>query len=154
VRLLPTWRSGKPPAQDNRGYLYEDEAMRLLIVPAVLAVTIGLAAPALADPDPDSNFLTALNNAGITYKSGPDAIAIGKRACQLMDQGHPQADVVKGMTEQNAGFTTEGATQFTTIAEGAYCPQYLGGGPTAAPPSPSQPVVPPFVELPPLPAAR
>ncbi len=128
--------------------------MRLLVVPAVLAAAICLAPPVPADPDPDSSFLAALNNAGITYKSGPDAIAIGKRACQLMDQGHPQNDVIKGMTEQNAGFTIDGASQFTKIAEGAYCPQYLGGGPAPAPPSPSQPVVPPFAELPPLPAAR
>jgi hypothetical protein len=125
--------------------------VRLLVGLAGLAAAIGLAAPAHADPDAD--FLAALNNARITYQNGPDAIAIGKRACQLMDQGHPEADVIKGMTQQNAGFSTDGASQFTRIAEGAYCPQYLGGGPTPAPP-PSEPAVPPFAELPPLPAAR
>jgi hypothetical protein len=55
------------------------------------------------------------------------------------------------MAQQNAGFTADGATQFTKIAEGAYCPQYLGGGPPAPPPS--QPAVPPFFPWPPLPAA-
>jgi Protein of unknown function (DUF732) len=125
--------------------------MRLLVVPAVLAAAIWLAIPAQGDADGD--FLAALNNARITYQSGPDAIAIGKKACQLMDQGHPEADVITSMTQQNAGFTTGGASQFTKIAEGVYCPQYLGGGPAPAPP-PSEPVVPPFAELPPLPAAR
>lgn len=127
--------------------------MRLLVVVTVLAAAIGLATPAKADPDPDADFLAALNKAGITYQSGPDAIAIGRRACQLMDQGHPEADVVKSMTQQNSGFTTDGATQFTKIAEGAYCSQYLGGGPSPTPPSSSAPWVPPFDPLPPLPPA-
>lgn len=128
--------------------------MRLRVVLGVLATATGLATPAHADPDPNAGFLAALNHAGITYQSGPDAIAIGRRACELMDQGHPEGDVIKSMTQQNAGFTTGGATQFTKIAEGAYCPQHLGGGPSSAMPSPPQePIVPPF-ELPPLPAAR
>ena len=75
-------------AEDNRADLYEDEAMRLLVVLAGLAAVMGLATPAQADAgNPDADFLAALNNAGITYKSGPDAIAIGRRACELMDQG-------------------------------------------------------------------
>lgn len=125
--------------------------MRLVVMLAALAVAIGRAASAQADPDPDAGFLTALNNAGITYHNGADAIAIGRRACQLMDQGHSEADVIKSMTEQNSGFTTDGATQFTKIAEGAYCPQYPGAGPPAPPPS--QPAVPPFFVWPAPPAA-
>ncbi|MGA8547136.1 MAG: DUF732 domain-containing protein [Mycobacterium sp.] len=125
--------------------------MRLLVVVAVVAAAIGLATSAQADPDPDADFLGALNRAGITYQSGADTIAIGRRACQLMDQGDPEADVVKSTTQQNAGFSTDGATQFTKIAEGTYCPQYLGGGPSPAPPSSSAPWVPPFDPLPPLP---
>jgi hypothetical protein len=67
--------------------------MRLLLVLAGFggAVTAP-AAPAQADPNED--FLAALNNPGITYHNGPDAIGIGQRACQLMDQGHPEADVI------------------------------------------------------------
>ncbi|MGO9032396.1 DUF732 domain-containing protein [Mycobacterium sp.] len=61
--------------------------MRLPIVLASFAAVIGQAAPAQADVDGD--FLAGLNNAGITYQSGPDAIGIGRRACDLMDQGHP-----------------------------------------------------------------
>ena len=45
------------------------------------------------------DFLAGLNNAGITYQSGPDAITIGRRASQLMDQGHTEPDVIKSMTE-------------------------------------------------------
>jgi len=111
--------------EDNGADLYEDEAMRLLVVLAGFGAVIGLAAPAHADRGGD--FLAALNNAGITYKNGRDAIGIGQRACQLMDQGHPEADVIKGMTEQNAGFTNDGATRFVQIAENVYCPQHKGG---------------------------
>ena len=69
---------------DGKGAdLYEDEGMRLLVALAGQAAVIGLAVPAQAD---DGDFLAGLNNAGITYQSGPDAIGIGGRACDLMDQ--------------------------------------------------------------------
>ena len=77
--------------------------MRLYVVLASFAAVVGLATPAHADPDPDASFLAALDNAGITFQSGPDAVGIGRRAYQLMDQGHTEPDVIKSMTEQNAG---------------------------------------------------
>jgi Protein of unknown function (DUF732) len=123
--------------------------MRLLAVLAGVGAAIGLAAPAQADPDRD--FLAALNNAGITYKTGPDAIGIGQRACQLMDQGHPEADVIKGMTQQNAGITNAAATKFVQIAENVYCPQHAGG--VVTPPPPAQPAVPPDFPWPAPPGA-
>jgi hypothetical protein len=132
--------------------LYEDEAMRLPIVLASLAALLGLAVPAHADPDPDASFLDALDNAGITYHNGPDAIAIGRRACQLMDQGHPEPDVIKSMTQQNAGFTDDGAAKFIQIAESVYCPQHTGGA--VAPPPAQQPNYPlPEFPWPALPGA-
>lgn len=126
--------------------------MRLLVVLASFASVIGLAAPVQADPDPDSSFLAALNNAGITYQNGSDAIAIGRRACELMDQGHPEPDVIKSMTEQNPGFTIDAATQFTQIAESIYCPQHIGGA-VSPPPPPSPTYEPPDFPWPAPPAA-
>ncbi len=123
--------------------------MRPLVVLAGFGAVIGLAAPAQADPDGD--FLGALNNAGITFKNGPNAIGIGKRACHLMDQGHSEADVIKSMVQQNPGFTNDAATQFAKIAENVYCPQHIGGA--AAPPQPSEPAIPPLFPWPPPPAA-
>lgn len=129
--------------------------MRLRGVLATFAVVLGLATPAQADPgDPGADFLAALNNAGVTYKSGPDAVGIGGRACELMDQGHSQADVIKAMTDQNPGFTTGGATKFVEIAENTLCPQHIGGALSPPPPPPpSQPEVPFFPALPAPPAA-
>ncbi|MGH3597490.1 MAG: DUF732 domain-containing protein [Mycobacterium sp.] len=105
--------------------------MRLRLVLAGLAAIIGLAVPAQADPgstDPgmDASFLAALDKAGITYHNGADAVAAAKTACQLMDQGKPELDVIKQVTELNPGFTISGAAKFTAIAASAYCPQYLG----------------------------
>jgi Protein of unknown function (DUF732) len=126
--------------------------MRLPIVPASFSAIIGLAAPAHADADGD--FLAGLNNAGITYQSGPDAIGIGRRACDLMDQGHPPADVIKAMMDQNPGFTNDAAARFVEIAENTLCPQHIGGAVAPPPPPPpQQPAVPPFFPWPALPGA-
>jgi hypothetical protein len=126
--------------QDNDARLYENEAMRMLVALASFAAVIGMAAPAQADPGssdsgPDASFLAALDKAGITYQSGTAAVAGGKRACELMDQGHPESDVIKSMSASNPGFTTDGAAKFTTIAVSAYCPQHLGEPITQAPPT-------------------
>jgi hypothetical protein len=132
--------------------LYEDEDMRLPIVLASFAAVIGLAAPARADADGD--FLAGLNNAGITYQSGPDAISIGRRACDLMDQGHPPANVIKAMTDQNPGFTNDAAARFLEVAENTLCPQHIGGAVSPPPrPPPQEPAVPPFFPWPALPGA-
>jgi hypothetical protein len=100
--------------------------MRLLLFLASFALVIGLAAPVQAD-DPDPKFLTALNNAGIPYKNGSDAIGIGRQECTVMDQGHSEPDVIKAMTDQNPGLSPDMATKFTRIAETVYCPDHLYG---------------------------
>jgi hypothetical protein len=114
--------------------------MRLLLFLASSAAVIGLSAPAQAD-GADPNFVAALNNAGITFKAGSDVTGIGRKVCQLMDQGTSEADVIKAMVDENPGFTTDAATRFTQIAEQDLCPQHIGGAVT---PPPSQPWSPPF----------
>src|ERR1035441_7510907 len=127
--------------QDNGADLPEDESMRLLVVLASLAAAIGFAATAQGDPSgEDAAFIAALNDAGITYQNAPDAIAIGRRACDLMNQGHAEVDVIKSMAQANPGFTDDAATRFTHIAESAYCPQYVNAPPQPQPaPAPTQP---------------
>jgi hypothetical protein len=111
--------------------------MRPLIALASLAVVIGVAVPAQADPDStdsgtdagaDASFLAALRQAGITYRNGADAVSAAKTACGLMDDGQSEVDVIKHVTDLNPGFTVSGAAKFTAIAASAYCPQYLGNG--------------------------
>jgi hypothetical protein len=104
--------------------------MRPLIVLASLGTIVGLAVQAQADPgssDPgvDASFLDSLKQANITYRDGPTAIGAAKFACDLMDQGEPEFDVIKRVAELNPGFGLSGSTKFTALASSAYCPQYL-----------------------------
>jgi hypothetical protein len=112
---------------------------------------IGLAVPAHADPNPDTKFLGALTNAGITYHDGSAAVATGRRVCELMDQGNSQSAVVNSMTQENSGFTNDGALRFAQISESVFCPQHAFG----IVQRPEQPTSPPIIDfpLPPLPAA-
>nr|WP_318546570.1 DUF732 domain-containing protein [Mycobacterium lepraemurium] len=104
--------------------------MRMLALLAGFAALAGMAASTHADPagttGSDASFLAALNQAGITYQNPVTAIEVGKRACELMDQGSPQVEVIKNVSSSNPGFTVDGAAQFTMIAVSAYCPQASG----------------------------
>ena len=78
--------------RDNRVDVEDDGAMRLLVALAGLAVIIGQAVPAQADPAPtdpgqDASFLSQLSQAGITYNNGPAAVAAARTACNMMDSG-------------------------------------------------------------------
>jgi hypothetical protein len=126
--------------RDNGATLYEDEAMRFLVMLAGFAAALGLVAtPGQADPGtsgPDASFLAALTKAGITYQDPTVAVAVGKKACELMDQGNSEVGVIKSVSSSNPAFTADGAAQFTMIAASAYCPQHLGRPITQAPPPP------------------
>ena len=113
--------------------------MRLHLMLATVATTIGLAVavPALADPndpapgpvpdDPaaDANFLSSLNKAGMTFRSGPDAVAAGRMACNMMISGRSEKDVVDELSMRNPGLNSGGAMRFAALASTTYCPDYL-----------------------------
>ena len=131
--------------------------MRMLAALASFVALIGLAAPAEADPvdngsGPDANFLGQLGKAEVPFRDGGAAVAVGKRACQLMDQGNSEYDVIRSVSASNPGFTMADATKFTTIAVGVYCPQHAGEAPTP-PPRPSPSNIWPEFPWPALPAA-
>jgi hypothetical protein len=133
-------------ARDTGVNLYEDEAVRFLVILASFAAVLGLVTPAQADPGisgSDASFLTALTKAGITYQDPTVAVAVAKKACALMDQGNPQAGVIKSVSSSNPGFTPDGAAQFTMIAASAYCPQHMGRPVTQTPQTQQ-----PFVDFP------
>ena len=99
--------------------------MRMLVLLASFAAVIGATTPAQADPagnesGPDASFLAELDKAGVPYKSGAVAVAVGKKACELMDQGHPEFDVIQSMSASNPGFGMSNATKLTTIAVTTY----------------------------------
>lgn len=129
-----------------------EEAMRTLVGLASLAVFIGAATAAHADPagdaaGPDAGFLASLNQAGVPYKSGQVAIGVGKKACELMDQGHPKSQIISSLSTENPGFSPDNATKFATSAVNAYCPQHAGE-PDVAPPTPLPPSQWPIIDFP------
>jgi len=103
---------------------------------ATVAATIGLAlaVPALADPPPgpvpddpaaDAHFLDTLNQAGMTYRNGADAVAAGRMACNMMISGRSEKDVVDELSMRNPGLNGGGAMKFAALASSTYCPDYL-----------------------------
>jgi Protein of unknown function (DUF732) len=102
--------------------------MKLLPVLTGFAAVIGLAAPAYADDDPntDADFLSALNFAGISYQDPAAAISAGKTICELEDNGSSEDEILGNLQQRNA-FTGNSAAKFTVIAVGAYCPKYITG---------------------------
>ncbi|GAA4542938.1 DUF732 domain-containing protein [Mycobacterium paraffinicum] len=124
------------------------------LVLASFAVAIGAATPAQAEPagNPDANFLTALDQAGVPYKNGAVAVQVGRKACELMDQGHSEAAVIQSVSSEN-GFTVADATHFTISAVNAYCPQHIGEPTTEPPPPPSAIWTIPWIPFPPPGAA-
>lgn len=108
--------------------------MRLSLALAAVATMVGLAVPALADPPPpsvpdnpaaDATFLDSLNKAGMSYSNGSSAIAAGKMACDLMNSGTSEKDVVDKLSMLNPGLNSGGAMKFAALASSAYCPDYL-----------------------------
>jgi hypothetical protein len=108
--------------------------MRLSLALAAVATMVGLAVPALADPPPpsvpdnpaaDATFLDSLNKAGMTYTNNSSAIAAGKMACDLMNSGTSEKDVVDKLSMLNPGLNSGGAMKFAALASTAYCPDYL-----------------------------
>jgi Protein of unknown function (DUF732) len=107
--------------------------MRLVFALAAAAAILGSAAPALADPPPpppdnpgaDSAFLDSLNKAGMTYNSAPNAITAGRKACDLMNQGLSQGELVNKLSLLNPGLNSGGAMKFAALASSAYCPDFL-----------------------------
>lgn len=131
--------------------------MRRFAALAGFVALVGLAAPAQADPSgdasgPDANFLGELGKADVPFRDGAAAVAVGKRACQFMDQGYSEYDVIKNVSKSNPGFTMVDATKFTTIAVQVYCPQHSGEAPTP-PPTPTSSNIWPEFPWPGLPAA-
>jgi len=130
VLRRPGVLSDESNRQDNRADVGDDGAMRLLVVITSLAAILGWAVPAQADPgatDPglDGNFLGQLNQAGIHYSNGPAAVTAARTACDMMDSGQKEIDVIKQVMQLNPGFGLSGSTRFTAIASSVYCPDYL-----------------------------
>jgi hypothetical protein len=102
--------------------------MRQLLVVLAISTSLGLAAPAHADPATNAGFVSAIGKAGIKFNDNDSAIKAGKTVCALMDLWLTQPEVVDHVAEQNPNISPGKAERFTTIAQQTYCPQYLPQG--------------------------
>ncbi len=103
-------------------------APRLLLMRTILAFALfGLAGAAIphahADADNNGNFLGALSSRGITFKSGPAAIAAGHQVCNELDQGKQTSDVANELMSQS-NLDGYHAGYFVGASIGAMCPRH------------------------------
>jgi hypothetical protein len=99
--------------------------MRQLCVVLAVTTSLGLAAPARADPATNAGFVGAIGKAGIKFGDNDSAIKAGKTVCALMDLWETEPEVVDEVTRQNPNISPDKAQRFAVIAQHTYCPQYL-----------------------------
>ncbi|WP_163708495.1 DUF732 domain-containing protein [Mycobacterium timonense] len=102
---------------------------RLLALLGAFA-TIGLAAPAYADPGPDpggddGGFITALHQAGFSFAAPGSAVAAGRAVCSCLNNGEPGLEVVHDVKARNPGMDMEMASNFALLSAKFYCPNQL-----------------------------
>ena len=88
---------------------------------AVLPVAQIFVAPtALADPDPDVDFIATLDSTGVPYASPAGVITVGHDICDQLHGGVDFTRVAQGAV--SSGFTPAQAPNLISAAVGAYCP--------------------------------
>lgn len=96
----------------------------LVLTAALFGVVAHMAPPASADADNGSNFLGALSAKGISFTSGPAAIAAGREVCNELDQGKQASDVANdAMSRSNLDGYHAGFFVGASIA--AMCPRHM-----------------------------
>lgn len=101
---------------------------RLTLGVGVTAATavLGLAvAPHAAADKTDEAFLASLRQAKISYGDADQAVAAGKKVCDMADKGQKAPDVLQAVKNDNPGISDEGATRFAVIAANWYCPDQI-----------------------------
>jgi Protein of unknown function (DUF732) len=101
-------------------------SVRRLMLAASTTAVIGLAvAPHAAADKTDEGFLASLRQAKISYGDATQAVAAGKKVCDMADNGKKAPDVVQAVEIDNPGMGDDGATRFAVIAANWYCPDQI-----------------------------
>ncbi len=113
--------------EDTRTWQVRRPATALRL-PALIAGVFGLSATMAAPIHADmmgNAFLTALNNAGISYSQPVTTMALGRSVCPMAVQpGGTFESVVSKMAENN-GMSHDAAGAFTIVAIATYCPAMI-----------------------------
>jgi Protein of unknown function (DUF732) len=101
------------------------KAQRIFAMTLVgVATAFSLTAPASAQPTIDTDFLSALTDAGIDYNDAASTEQLGQSVCpMLVEPGKSLASVYS--TVSNNGINPDVAAFFTGIAISMYCPSMM-----------------------------
>jgi Protein of unknown function (DUF732) len=95
----------------------------LALTGGAFALAANWAAPIHADMMGNA-FLTALNNAGISYSQPATTMALGRSVCPMVVQGGTFDSVAARMSE-GSGMSHDVAAAFTILAIATYCPAII-----------------------------
>lgn len=102
-------------------------SVRRFVFAATMTAVIGLAvAPQAVADKTDEAFLASLRQAKVSYGDATQAVAAGKKVCDMAANGKHAPDVVQAVKVDNPGIGDDGATRFAAIAANWYCPEQLG----------------------------
>ncbi|BBX96288.1 DUF732 domain-containing protein [Mycobacterium lacus] len=100
-------------------------ALRLLAVTAgVLGAAATWPAPTRADMM-GSAFLTALNNAGISYSQPAGTMALGRSVCPMVVAPGETFDSITSRMAESSGMSRDAAGAFTIVAIATFCPAVI-----------------------------
>jgi hypothetical protein len=100
---------------------------KLLLPAAGIAVAIGLAAPAHADPT-DDQFISSLDRQGIPHDEYPQVVQEAKDVCDILGSGHSFDETVQLVLGVHGEYSPQTAAGFVGAAAAAYCPAYSSTG--------------------------
>lgn len=86
------------------------------------AALVGLAAPAHADVDPETQFLNTVDHAGIEYTDPQEAVAVGRQVCDYLHAGHPTSAAARALRISNRTLSAKNAARFVVFAQTVLCP--------------------------------
>jgi hypothetical protein len=101
------------------------KAQRIFAMTLVgVATAFSLTAPASADPAINTDFLSALTDAGIDYNDAASTEQLGQSVCpMLVEPGKSLASVYSTVSDN--GINPDVAAFFTGIAISMYCPSMM-----------------------------
>ncbi len=92
------------------------------------AAALGMAALIAAGPaaagSVDSQFINAIDQAGISVENPQQVIKVAKNVCSALDQGTSANEILSQITSET-DLSTKQAKTFIVDSVQAYCPEYL-----------------------------
>ena len=89
-----------------------------------LAATLATAAPAMADPSTDQQFLNGIKNQGLSLKSDSFAIDLAHSTCDVLSHGSV-TNALQHVKSGTGWTSTDQIVKFGSLAVQAYCPALM-----------------------------